>query len=372
VSLCAQWSFPLPLPPAAFGFPTGSKLRTLPTGSSRDLVAPTRSSSGRRDGGGARVTDDKKRRAASRRSPPKEASPRNEAPPWADEIAFEVLGPLRFKAVGAFGETAFVHKPTSTLVVTDCVLRVEDEPPPIIAEDPRCLLYHARDNITEEVRNSAETRRKGWRRIAQFGLTFFPSSIDVRVSEMASDAARLPPTMGSLGQGNVPFEIYPWSWRGDADVAAFQKLQGGLLCAPILQALILSRFPDETREWVSRVTRLKFKRIIPCHFSNDLSAGPGDFARAFDFLDASPPAQSAPSVEATGGANSADGGAGLGVPWRRRSFLPLGGGGLRGSPAPCDATNADFDLLRKASSLLTKLRVVDPPKAGPLVGDTGD
>jgi len=36
--------------------------------------------------------------------------------------------------------------------------------------------------------------------------------------------------------------IYPWDWVGD-DVASFKALQGGLLVAPILQKLILNRYP---------------------------------------------------------------------------------------------------------------------------------
>jgi hypothetical protein len=66
-----QWSFPLPLPLSAFGFPSSpAKLRVLPAPGAAD------------------------------------------APPWAatGEIEYEILGPLRFKAVGAFGETAFFHR----------------------------------------------------------------------------------------------------------------------------------------------------------------------------------------------------------------------------------------------------------------------
>lgn len=36
--------------------------------------------------------------------------------------------------------------------------------------------------------------------------------------------------------------IYPWDWVGD-DIASFKALQGGLLVAPILQKLILNRYP---------------------------------------------------------------------------------------------------------------------------------
>ena len=36
--------------------------------------------------------------------------------------------------------------------------------------------------------------------------------------------------------------VYPWDWVGD-DIASFKALQGGLLVAPILQKLILNRYP---------------------------------------------------------------------------------------------------------------------------------
>ena len=343
-----QWSFPFPIAPWLIGFSPG-QLRTLPTGSSKALSDLIRSGAPEGQKGGARARDV------------------DALPPWADEISFEVLGPLRFKSVGAFGESAFLHRASQTLLITDCIIRVDDDPPPIIAEDPRCLLYHARDTIAEEVRNDAETRRKGWRRIAQFGLSFFPSAIEVRTAETLSDAKRLPPSMAGLGDGSVPFAVYPWAWERD-DVPSFRKLQGGLFVAPILQALILNRFPAETREWVDRVSRLRFKRIIPCHFSNDLKSDAAEFRRAFAFLDAppdEPPADAGTGVGAAGGGSKARQGAQRGAGQRR--FFPLKG--VRpGAPAACDSLNEEFDLLRKASAILTRLGIVDPPKAGPLVG----
>lgn len=105
---------------------------------------------------------------------------RMEEPEWADEIEYEVLGPLKFRTVGAFGEAAFYHKRSATLLVTDTIVRVEQEPPPIVGEDPRALLFHARDSIEEEVWDTPEARRKGWRRTNLFGLVFYPSSVENR------------------------------------------------------------------------------------------------------------------------------------------------------------------------------------------------
>lgn len=56
---------------------------------------------------------------------------------------------------------------TKTLLVTDMVVKVEDEVPEIVCEDPRPLLFHARDNALERVEDTPEVRVKGWRRIVQ-------------------------------------------------------------------------------------------------------------------------------------------------------------------------------------------------------------
>jgi len=238
-----QWSFPLPISPPLLGFPSGRRLRLLPT-SNADA---------------------------------------DSIPEWADEIEFEVLGPLRFKAVGAFGETAFFHKKSKTLVVTDTIVKVEPSPPSILLEDPRALMFHARDEIGEEVSPTAEVLRKGWRRICLFGLIFYPSGIDVRLGSVFSDRQRLPPSMSTLGDGAVPFSLYPWTWARD-ERPSFDAIAGAPFVAPILQTLILNRFPDETLDWVERVCKWQFTRIIPSHLANDIRATPADFASAFEFL----------------------------------------------------------------------------------------
>ncbi len=306
-----QWAFPVPLPNALYGFnPFKTTYLPTPTG---DVAA--------------------------------DAAAKAAAVPWESEIGFEVLGPLRFKSVGTFGETAFIHRSTGTLLVTDTLVRVGDEPPAIIQEDPRALLFHARDDASEFVRDTAAARRKGWRRIVQFGLIFFPAQIRVTGAvEAVRDALfRVPDAMRPLSQGAVPFSLYPWSWKkeseaaptqvdgkkappsssssssssssfaakkmrmvrevalrgeevsADADMENFRALQrcggngAGIFVAPILQKLILNREPDAVLDWVGRIAGpaapYSFKRIIPCHLENDIRASPADFIKAFSFLE---------------------------------------------------------------------------------------
>ena len=127
-------------------------------------------------------------------------------------------------------------------------------------------------------------------------------------------------------EGALPFGVLPWAWARD-DIPSFKALQGGLLCAPILQAIILNRFPDETRAWVDDVCKWPFRRIVPCHLANDVKAGPNQFRRAFAFLDEDSPVSK------------------------------------RGQP---QALEVDFALLAKASGVLTKLGIIEPPSAGQL------
>lgn len=77
--------------------------------------------------------------------------------------------------VGGFAETAFFHKDTKTLLVTDTIIRVDNEPPAIIQDDPRSLIYHSRNKMPDIVDDTPENRRKGWRRMVLFGLFFRPA-----------------------------------------------------------------------------------------------------------------------------------------------------------------------------------------------------
>lgn len=78
-----------------------------------------------------------------------------------------------------------------------------------------------------------------------------------------------------------------WEWVKD-EKPSFEALKGkggrGLLVSPILQKLILNRDSDVVIDWVNKICRWKFKRIIPCHLANDIKATPQDVRDAFDFL----------------------------------------------------------------------------------------
>lgn len=213
-------------------------------------------------------------------------------PEWLDEIQYEVLGPFAFKSVGAFSETAFYHKATKTLLVTDTVVSVTKTPPPIIQEDPRALLFHARNSINDVVEDTPEVRERGWRRMVQFGLVFFPSQISiVPTGKAIKEAREIDSRMANLGDGAVPFNLYPWEWNGDEDSRNFEAISDGgkLFCPPILTKLILDREPKGTIEWATRVSKRfpDMQRVISCHLSNNVKATASEFLQAFDVLGSS-------------------------------------------------------------------------------------
>jgi hypothetical protein len=256
-----QWAFPIDLPIDALGvLQRGTLFRELPVPGrpvSNSIFQPT-----------AKYGD----------------------PEWKDEIDYEVLGPFRFASVGGFSETAFYHKASRTLLTTDVVISVDNTPPPIIQEDSRALLFHARNSINEVVPDTLEIRQRGWRRMVQFGLVFFPSQINVvPAGEALKEARQVPRSMVNLGDGAVPLKLYPWTWNGDDDdVNNFEVISqhGKLFSPPILTKLILDREPTRTLEWVDTVC-LRFpdmKRIIPCHLNNNVKASAKDFSEAFDCL----------------------------------------------------------------------------------------
>ncbi len=235
----AQWSFPLNLPLSWLGFPK-----------ERTKVLPENSSNA----------------------------------PFASQFDYAILGSLKL-GIGTFAEVALFDKRSRTLMVTDSVLSVPDEPPAIVQLDPYPLLFHARDKASDLVGNTWVNRRKGWQRICLFALYFQPSVLEVlpwgrvfRNAIAASDRSK-----------QNYFGLFPFRWKENWH-KSFEALQGGgrLLVAPILQKLILNRAPKETIDWADKVASWNFERIVPCHFDSPIEADSRQFRQAFAFLEKKP------------------------------------------------------------------------------------
>ncbi|MEH2159509.1 MAG: DUF4336 domain-containing protein [Nostoc sp.] len=234
-----QWSFPLNLPLSWLGLPS-KRTQVLPEDSSKT--------------------------------------------PFADEFDYAMLGPIEL-GPGRFAEVAFFHKRSHTLLVTDSVLSITEDPPAIVLLDPYPLLFHAKDRASDIVADIEVNRRKGWQRICLFTLYFQPSALHIpQWSQVLQDAFKAPER-----SRKAYFGLYPFKWHPDW-ARSFDALRGNgrLFVAPILQMLILNRAPQETIEWAEKVASWNFQWIISCHFDSPIKAEPHQFRQAFSFLEKQP------------------------------------------------------------------------------------
>lgn len=203
--------------------------------------------------------------------------------PLASEFDYALLGPIEL-GPGRFEEVAFFHRRSRTLLVTDSLISVPENPPAIIQLDPYPLLFHARENGLEVIEDSQANRRQGWQRICLFALYFRPSVLQIiGWGKVFLDVLKAPDR-----SQKAYFGLFPFQWQYDWQ-KSFQALRSDrLLVAPILQTLILNRSPQETLNWVNKVMSWDFQRIIPCHFDSPVEADSSQLRQAFAFLEKKP------------------------------------------------------------------------------------
>jgi hypothetical protein len=201
--------------------------------------------------------------------------------PFADQFDYAILDAIEL-GVGRFAEVAFFDRRSRTLLVTDIVVSIPQDPPAIVQIDPYPLLFHAKENAADVVIDTLANRQKGWQRIALFAMYFRSGVLDIlKWGDAWRDAAK-----ASDRSRKAYFGLFPFKWKQDWQ-KSFELLscQGRLLVAPILQTLILNRAPQETLAWVDKVATWNFQQIVPCHFDAAIAASPHQFRQAFTFLE---------------------------------------------------------------------------------------
>jgi hypothetical protein len=200
--------------------------------------------------------------------------------PFAQDFDYTILGPIQL-GLGVFEEVALFHKRSHTLLLTDTIVSIPAEPPAIAQLDPYPLLFHAKDRPSDRIEDTPQNRLKGWHRIALFAFYFRPGAVEtVPLMQAWRDAVLAPDRSRRAYFGLFPFQ---WQQNWEATFAALHQ-GGNLFVAPILQQLILNRAPQETLDWVLRVSDWAFQRIIPCHFDAPVMTTPRHFQQAFQFL----------------------------------------------------------------------------------------
>jgi len=189
--------------------------------------------------------------------------------PWAAECDTAALD------IGTFAEVALFHRRSGTLVVTDTVISIPEDPPPLLALDPeyaKALVYHARDDGGELPEAMEDVRRRGWARITVFASFFNPGALlDAEVSIPETESKR------------------PWKWQPGWEVS-FKKLQnaGRPFVAPIIRELILRQQPEAARIYVNQLTSWPIQRVVSAHFDCPIKLSPQELQAVFAFLYSEP------------------------------------------------------------------------------------
>ncbi len=242
-----QWSYPLNLPLAWLGFPKG-RTHILPLDPSQT--------------------------------------------PFAAEFDYAILS-INL-GLGRFGEVAFFHRRSQTLLVTDAIVSIPIDPPAIVQLDPYPLLFHAQDDVLTAIEDTADQRRKGWQRICLFTFYFVPSALQI----LGIGATIKNAWQSTKRSRQAYFGLFPFQWQDDWQ-DSFTKLHGNgqLLVAPILQSLILNRAPQQTIAWADQIASWDFNQIIACHLAGAIATTPPKFRQAFSFLEEKSPTDQLDQVD---------------------------------------------------------------------------
>ena len=192
------------------------------------------------------------------------------AVPWGDEIEHSVLqvggSSLRGFKDPWFVDTAFYHKKSKTMLITDVVLKVSEDPVPVATVNPEPLLVRGMEAQGQMLPNTREARSMGWGKTVLFGLLFQPTAVSVKVNP--------------LKIGSDLLDSFTWdpSWKKSFEALCAKPL----FVPPILQVLAFPRRRDDVRRWAEGVAQWDFERIIPSHLDGPINVGPKEFAEAVE------------------------------------------------------------------------------------------
>eukprot|EP00418_Pyrodinium_bahamense_P088336 CAMPEP_0179040536 /NCGR_PEP_ID=MMETSP0796-20121207/15696_1 /TAXON_ID=73915 /ORGANISM="Pyrodinium bahamense, Strain pbaha01" /LENGTH=473 /DNA_ID=CAMNT_0020736881 /DNA_START=254 /DNA_END=1674 /DNA_ORIENTATION=+ len=249
---------------------------------------------------------------------------RDEETPWAAEIEQRVLCPrdrLGFSYSAA--ECAFFHRRSKTLICTDALVFVPEEPPAVLDRAELTALGRTSGNFVLDL-----VALTDWR--GSSGL--------VREAQRAEEAA--PPRDEA--------QLLRIGWQRDALLAlyfgpdgqsiidparAFGAINGRWIVGPVCYALVYSgKIRQEVCNWADAICEWDIQQILPCHFAGPVRGTRDDVGRAFEVL------------RGEGAADSPAEAAGFVLPW------PF--------PQPIRYRAEDLQLLTDIRNVLVKLNVI--------------
>lgn len=182
--------------------------------------------------------------------------------PWADEIEQKVL--VTTVGIGPYIEVAFFHKPTKTLLVTDAVISVPQQPPELVADND--LIDAAASNF--------------------FIRVLAGEKAEEPVNGVPLKPKQMTPAVRNLGWRRMALQIL-YIVPGDLrdPTKGFNAIANKLIVGPILKTLVFSTEPEQSKAWIESICKdWNFRQIVPAHFQAPIRAGPKDLKAAFSFL----------------------------------------------------------------------------------------
>jgi hypothetical protein len=197
--------------------------------------------------------------------------------PYPDQLSWIPLGPLDL-GLGSFCEIACLDQASGALLLTDALVGISPTPPALFEEDPTPLLFHARERGSEPLVDSADNRRKGWKRIVLFANYFRPECVHV---------PPLGPVLGELlakGCRNARshFGFYPFRWAADWEEQADRFLNPGadgfpFRLAPVLERLVFPRAQGSFVDWLQHLGQQgPINQLISAHYHSPLPVTSAD------------------------------------------------------------------------------------------------
>jgi hypothetical protein len=234
-----QWSYPLNLPPSWLGFPS-SRTRVL----------------------------------------------LEDGVPHPDQLCWEALGPLDL-GLGSFLEVACLDRASGALLVTDALVAIPPEPPPVFALDPTPLLFHARERGSEPLLDDPERRRRGWQRLVLFASYLRPAPLDVPpLAEVLRDAFA-----PGCRDPRIHFGLYPFRWRQDwqREAEALMAAEPQPQVAAVLERLVFPRQRTALLAWLRRLAAQEGIRwLVPAHYAAPVPMDGAGIAALADALEGRP------------------------------------------------------------------------------------
>ena len=186
--------------------------------------------------------------------------------PHREELSWRALGPLNL-GLGTFMEAACLHHSSGSLLVTDALVSIGREPPPVFNLDPTPLLFHARDRGDEPLNDTADQRRRGWWRLALFASYLRPASLQVPTLAEIGRTALAP----GLRNRRSHLGLYPFRWPAQWEKEFCQLMDSGhadLQVAPVLERLVFPRSRNTLVAWIRELAELPgINQLIPAHYT---------------------------------------------------------------------------------------------------------